>query len=52
MSAAQVLEQARALGISLSGSGGKLRYEAPAGRLTPERSPGRAQGRDPGYAGG
>ena len=36
MSAAQVLEQARALGIVLSGSRGKLCYEAPAGRLTPE----------------
>lgn len=36
MTAAQVLEQARALGILLSGSGGKLRYEAPAGSLTPE----------------
>lgn len=36
MSAAQVLEQARALGIALSGGVGKLRYEAPAGRLTPE----------------
>lgn len=34
MSAAQVLEQARALGVVLSGSGGKLRYEAPAGSLT------------------
>jgi len=30
------LEQARALGIVLSDGGGKLRYEAPAGRLTPE----------------
>ena len=36
MSAAQVLEQARALGIVLCAVGGKLRYEAPAGRLTPE----------------
>jgi hypothetical protein len=36
MSAVRVLEQARALGIALSASGGKLRYEAPAGRLTPE----------------
>jgi len=36
MSAAQVLEQARALGIVLSGVSGKLRYEAPAGRLTPD----------------
>jgi len=31
-----VLEQARALGVVLSGDGGKLRYEAPAGSLTPE----------------
>lgn len=36
MSAAQVLEQARALGIVLSGARGKLRYEVPAGRLTME----------------
>lgn len=36
MNAAQVLEQARALGIALSAGGGKLRYEAPAGCLTPE----------------
>lgn len=36
MKAALVLEQARALGILLTGSGGKLRYEAPAGSLTPE----------------
>lgn len=36
MNAAQVLQQARALGILLCGSGGKLRYEAPAGLLTPE----------------
>ena len=36
MSAAQVLEQVRALGVVLSGAGGKLRYEAPAGSLTPE----------------
>lgn len=36
MSAAGVLERARALGILLSGSSGRLRYEAPAGRLTPE----------------
>lgn len=36
MSAAQVLEQARALGVVLSGVCGKLRYEAPAGSLTPE----------------
>ena len=35
MSAVRVLEQARALGISLSGSNGGLCYEAPAGRLTP-----------------
>lgn len=31
-----MLEQARALGVVLSGVGGKLRYEAPAGSLTPE----------------
>ncbi len=31
-----MLQQARALGIVLSGGGGKLRYEAPAGSLTPE----------------
>lgn len=31
-----MLEQTRALGIMLTGVGGKLRYEAPAGRLTPE----------------
>ena len=36
MSAVQVLEEARALGIVLAGSGGRLRYEAPAGRLTQE----------------
>ena len=36
MSAARVLEQTRALGIVLSGSAGRLRYEAPAGRLTQE----------------
>lgn len=36
MSAVHVLEQARALGIVLSGCGGRLRYEAPVGRLTPE----------------
>lgn len=36
MSAEQVLEQARALGIVLSGNGGRLRYEAPAGNFTPE----------------
>lgn len=36
MSAAEMLEQARALGIVLSGDGGTLCYEAPAGRLTPE----------------
>ena len=35
MNAAQVLEQARALGIVLSGADGKLHYEAPAGNLTP-----------------
>ena len=31
-----MLEQARALGIVLFGEAGKLRYEAPAGRLTPD----------------
>jgi len=36
MSAAQVLEQARAVSIVLTGSGGRLRYEAPAGSLTPK----------------
>lgn len=36
MNAAQVLSQARALGIILSGESGKLRFEAPAGRLTEE----------------
>ena len=36
MSAARVLEEARSRGIVLSGCGSKLRYEAPAGRLTPE----------------
>jgi len=36
MSAAQVLERARAKGIVLSSEGGKLRYEAPVGRLTTE----------------
>jgi hypothetical protein len=36
VSAAQVLKRARTLGISLSGVAGKLRYEAPAGRLTPD----------------
>jgi hypothetical protein len=36
VSAAQVLEQARTLGIALSGGGGRLSYEAPIGRLTPE----------------
>lgn len=36
MNAAQVLAQARALGIVLTGGGGKLRYEAPAGRFTRE----------------
>ena len=36
MNASHLLEQARALGIVLTGDGGKLRYEAPAGRLTAE----------------
>ena len=36
MSAAQVLQRARALGIVLSGDGGKLRYEAPTGCPTLE----------------
>jgi hypothetical protein len=36
MSAAQVLEQARASGIVLSGRAGRLRFEAPTGRLTPD----------------
>lgn len=36
MSAQQLLEQARALGIVLFGASGRLRYEAPVGRLTPE----------------
>lgn len=36
MSAALILEQARTLGIVLSARSGKLHYEAPAGRLTPE----------------
>jgi hypothetical protein len=36
MNAAKLLEEARALGIVLSGSVGRLRYKAPAGRLTPE----------------
>lgn len=36
MSAAQVLEQARAVGIVLTASGGRLRYEAPVGSLSPE----------------
>ena len=36
MSAAEVLEQVRAMGIVLSGSCGKLCYEARAGRLTPQ----------------
>jgi hypothetical protein len=36
VNAAQLLRQARALGIVLTGAGGKLRYEAPAGRLTQE----------------
>lgn len=36
MSAAEVLGQARALGIALKVSGGKLHYEAPVGRMTPE----------------
>ncbi len=36
MSAAQVLAQARSLGIVLFSDGGKLRYEAQVGRLTPE----------------
>lgn len=36
MSADQVLEQARALGVVLSDVAGKQHYEAPAGSLTPE----------------
>jgi hypothetical protein len=36
VNAAQVLERARTKGIALSGEGGRLRYEAPAGRLTPD----------------
>jgi tubulysin polyketide synthase-like protein len=36
VSAEQMLAQARSLGIVLFSGGGKLRYEAPAGRLTPE----------------
>lgn len=36
VSARQALEQARAVGIVLSSGAGKLRYEAPVGRLTPE----------------
>lgn len=36
MNAMQLLAHARALGIALYSSGGKLRYEAPIGRLTPE----------------
>lgn len=36
MKAARVLNEARAKGIVLTGSAGRLRYEAPAGRLTPQ----------------
>jgi hypothetical protein len=36
VNAGQLLAQARALGIVLTGVGDKLRYEAPAGRLTQE----------------
>lgn len=36
MSAADTLAAARALGVVLSGAGGELRYEAPAGALSPE----------------
>jgi hypothetical protein len=36
VNAAQVLEQARALGIVLTSGNGRLRYEAPAGCLTQE----------------
>ena len=36
MSAAQVLERARTVGIVLTGARGRLHYEAPAGLLTPE----------------
>jgi hypothetical protein len=36
MSAEHILEQARALGIVLSASDGRLRYEAATGRLTPD----------------
>jgi hypothetical protein len=36
MSPAQLLERARALGIVLTVSGDKLRYEAPSGRMTSE----------------
>lgn len=44
MSAAELLAQARALGVTLSaGVGGKLRYEAPAGLLTPELRQGLAE---------
>jgi len=36
VSAAQILQHARSLGIELTPTDGKLHYEAPAGRLTAE----------------
>jgi TubC N-terminal docking domain len=36
VSAANVLEMVRAMGVKLTGRNGRLQYEAPAGRLTPE----------------